>query len=63
MGAIVFFIVVAFLATMGMLVAGGISMLKGGEYDEQHSVEFMEGRIALQAVTLGLVAIAAFAWV
>ncbi|MCU7959127.1 MAG: twin transmembrane helix small protein [gamma proteobacterium symbiont of Bathyaustriella thionipta] len=63
MNAMFFFIVLAFLATVGMLIAGGYSMLKGGKYDEEHSVEFMQGRVVLQLLTLGLVAIATFAWV
>lgn len=62
MSAIEFFVVLAFLATVFMLLAGGMSMIKGGKFDMAHSMEFMEGRILLQAVTLGLIIIAVFAW-
>lgn len=62
MSAIMFFVILAFIATIGMLMAGGISMLKGGHFDMQHSEEFMEGRLLLHAITLGLIVIAIFAW-
>ncbi|MCK4706637.1 MAG: HIG1 domain-containing protein [Gammaproteobacteria bacterium] len=62
MSVITLFVIIAFLGTIGMLVAGGMSMIKGGEYDLTHSAEFMEGRILLQAITLGLILIAVFAW-
>ncbi|MDH5573066.1 MAG: HIG1 domain-containing protein [Gammaproteobacteria bacterium] len=62
MNAILFFIILAFVATIGMLMAGGLSMLKGGIFDMQHSEEFMEGRLLMHAITLGLIVIAIFAW-
>lgn len=57
-----FFIVLAFLGTIAMLVAGTVSMVRGGKFDMLHSDEFMQGRILMQAVTLALVIIAIFAW-
>ncbi len=62
MNVITIFIILAFLGTFAMLVAGGVSMIRGGKFDMLHSDEFMEGRILLQAVTLGLIIIAVFAW-
>lgn len=62
MTAIMFFIILAFLGTLAMLFAGGISMVKGGKFDLAHSAELMEGRILLHAITLGFVIIAVFAW-
>jgi len=62
MSPIMFFIIIAFIGTLAMLFAGGISMVKGGKFDLTHSVEFMEGRLLLHAITLGLIVIAVFAW-
>ena len=62
MNAIVFFIIVAFLATFIMMMAGGVSMVKGGRFDLAHANEFMQGRLLLHAITLGLLIIAVFAW-
>ncbi len=62
MNIITIFIVVAFLGTFAMLVAGGLSMARGGKFDSLHADEFMEGRIFMQAVTLGLIVIAILAW-
>lgn len=62
MNAIMFFVILAFLATIIMLLAGGVSMAKGGKYDFEHSEELMSGRLLLHALTLLLMAIAVFAW-
>jgi len=62
MNVITFFVILAFLGTIGMLMAGGMSMVKGGKYDLAHATDFMQGRILLQAITLGLIIIAIFAW-
>jgi hypothetical protein len=62
MSVINFFIILAFLGTIGMLVAGGMSMVRGGKFDLVHATDFMSGRILLQAITLGLIVIAIFAW-
>ena len=62
MNAITFFIVVAFLGTIAMLMAGGVSMIRGGKFDFAHANEFMQGRLLLHAITLGLIVIAILAW-
>ena len=62
MNAIMFFIVVAFLGTIAMLMAGGISMVRGGKFDIAHANEFMQGRVLFHAITLGLIIIAIFTW-
>ena len=62
MNVITFFIILAFLGTFAMLVAGGLSMVRGGKFDMLHADEFMEGRILMQAITLGLIIIAVLAW-
>ena len=62
MNVITFFIVLAFLGTVAVLVAGGLSMARGGKFDTMHADDFMEGRIVMQLITLGLIVIAIFAW-
>ena len=62
MSIMTFFVILAFLATFAVLLAGGISMVRGGEFDWRHSAEFMEGRVAMQAVVLVLIVIAALLW-
>lgn len=62
MNAIIVFIVLAFLGTVTMLMAGGISMVKGGKFDISHANEFMQGRLLLHAITLGLIIIAVLSW-
>ncbi len=62
MNAIMFFVILAFLATIVMLFAGGVSMARGGKYDFEHAEELMSGRLLLHALTLALIAIAVFAW-
>ncbi|MDH5766931.1 MAG: HIG1 domain-containing protein [Gammaproteobacteria bacterium] len=62
MNAIMFFIVLAFIGTITMLMAGGISMVKGGKFDMAHANEFMRGRLLMQVITLGLIVIAIFSW-
>lgn len=62
MSPIELFIVVALLATIAVTIAGIVSMSRGGEYDETHSNGLMVTRCCVQALTIGLLAIAAFSW-
>jgi len=62
MTVMTFFIILALLATVAMLMAGGVSMIKGGQFDLQHANEFMQGRLLMHAITIGLIIIAIFAW-
>lgn len=57
-----FFIVPAFMGRGAVWVAGGLSMARDGKFDTLHAEEFMEGRIIMQLITLGLIVIAALAW-
>jgi hypothetical protein len=57
-----FFVIVAFLGTIAVLVAGGISMARGGKFDTVHVDEFWEGRILMQAITLVLIVVAVLAF-
>ena len=59
MSIMTFFIILAFLATFAVLLAGGLSMVRGGKFDWAHSAEFMEGRVLMQAIALALIVVAA----
>ncbi len=51
-------IVLAMLATVAALGAGVVSMVRGGQYDEEHSTRFMFGRVAFQGIALVLMMVA-----
>ena len=53
-------IIFALLATVGALVAGLISMMRGGKFDQQHMDQFMFMRVGLQLLTLVLLLIAVY---
>lgn len=59
MNTVSFLVIACVLATFGILVAGGVSMVHGGKFDWEHSVEFMQGRVILQGIVLILVVLAA----
>jgi len=58
----IFLITIAFLATVVILLAGGLSMVRGGKFDDLHGQPLMEARVILQALTLLLLLIAVLAW-
>ena len=62
MSGIGFFIVLAGLAAVGVLMAGGVSMARGGKYDEAHAFPLMEAEVIVQGLVVGLVVIAALFW-
>lgn len=62
MNTIVFFIVVATLATVGILMAGGVSMLRGGDYDRTHAFPLMEARVIAQTLAIFLMFIGILFW-
>ncbi len=53
-------IILALLATVGALGAGLVSMMRGGEYDRQHSTQLMTARIGFQGVAVLLLLVALF---
>jgi len=61
MNILTVFIIVALLATIVTLGVGLSSMAHGGEYDKEHSEQFMFTRIGLQGLTVLLLVIAAIA--
>lgn len=62
MGAINILVILTALAVLGVLMAGGISMSKGGQFDIIHGFPLMEARVILQAIAVGLVVIAVMFW-
>ena len=55
-----FIIIIAFLSVVGVLVIGVVSMVKGGEFNEKYGNRLMQARVALQGLTLLLLALAYF---
>lgn len=56
-GLFVFFIVIAMVATLGVLIMGVIGMARGGDFNRRNANKLMRARVALQAVAVGLFAI------
>ena len=53
-------IIGALLMTVGLIGTGIWSMAHGGEFDREHSTQFMFARVGMQAVALVLLLIAAY---
>ena len=56
-GLFVIFIVIAMIATLGILITGIIGMARGGDFNRKNANKLMRARVALQAVAVGLFAI------
>lgn len=54
-------VIMALLATIGVLFTGLGSMGVGGAFDRKHSLQLMESRIALQGLALLLIVVALLA--
>ncbi len=50
-------LVVALVATLGVLGAGIVSMLRGGEFNRRYGNKLMQARVAMQAVAVALLAL------
>jgi hypothetical protein len=48
-------VMIALVATVVVLFFGMYSMVKGGDYDRQHSVQLMVTRVSLQALAIILI--------
>ena len=55
-----FVIALAALATLGILVAGMVSMIRGGDFNRKYGNKLMQWRVLAQAIALGLVMLALF---
>lgn len=53
-------IMLALIATVGALGAGLVSMMRGGEYDRQHSTQLMFARVGFQGAALVLLLVALY---
>ena len=53
-------IILALLATVVSLGVGIGSMIRGGEYDRQHSTQLMYARVGFQGLALALLVISLF---
>ena len=60
MSTITILIILAAVSTAGALIAGLVSMSRGGKFDEQHMDQFMSGRVGLQLLTLVLLLVAVY---
>jgi len=54
-------IVLFALATLGVLLFGILSMVRGGEFNKRNSNRLMRARVILQGITLMLLALLFFA--
>jgi len=61
MSLLTFMIILALLATIGALGTGVVSMVRGGEYDSQHSTQLMYARVGFQGLALVLLLVALYA--
>ncbi len=59
MDSLTILVITAMAATVVVLFAGLTSMVSGGEYDRQHSVQLMFTRVGLQAIAIILLIMAA----
>ena len=50
-------IVIAMVATLGVLLVGVIGMARGGKFNRKNANKLMRARVALQALAVGLFAI------
>ena len=50
-------LIIALVATLGVLFAGLFSMARGGEFNRKHGNRLMRWRVALQGMALLLLAI------
>jgi hypothetical protein len=60
MSLLSFMIILAMLATVGALGAGLVSMMRGGEYDRQHSTKLMAARVGFQGAAVVMLLVALF---
>jgi hypothetical protein len=59
-GFLVFCLIAAGLAILGVLATGIFSMVKGGEFNKKYGNKLMQWRVMLQGVALALLALAYF---
>lgn len=60
MTAVTVLVVIALMLTIGSLIAGVISMSRGGEFDRRHGTQFMFARVGFQTVTVLVLLVALY---
>ncbi len=60
MNVLTLILVAALLATITVLLMGIVSMARGGQFNQQHSHEFMFARIGLQTLVVILLLVAIY---
>ncbi len=60
-GLLLALMIVFALATLGVLLFGVITMVRGGEFNKRNSNKLMRARVILQGITLMLLALLFFA--
>jgi hypothetical protein len=61
MDPLTIFIIVAFIAAVASLFLGLVSMRRGGEYDEEHSGQYMRARVVSQGIAAFFILVALIA--
>lgn len=58
MGSAIYFLIpLLAIATLGVLVTGVVSMIRGGEFNRKHGNRLMQLRVLFQALAVGLIAL------
>jgi len=50
------------MVTVAVMIAGEVSMARGGKFDQQHEGDFMSARVLMQLFTLGVAILGAVFW-
>lgn len=58
MDPLTIFIIIAFIATVASLGLGLSSMVRGGDYDERHSAQYMRARVISQGIAAFFILVA-----
>lgn len=62
MSAISFLVIFAMIVTLGLTLAGSLSMAKSGPCDGQKSASLMSAKVLVQAIAISMLVIAAVFW-
>lgn len=58
MGSAIYFLIpLLAIVTLGVLVTGVVSMIRGGEFNRKHGNRLMQLRVLFQALAVGLIAL------
>jgi len=57
MGVLNFFLILAMLATLGVLAAGLYGLFRGGSFNEKYGNRLMRARVGFQFLALAIIAV------